>query len=181
MTDRHTHSGRCDSRWVRSGFWLSLLLLHGAALPSIGSALASPAGVADRLGLLVRLVGLTASALFFVLKVADVRWLRLRPGWRSAVAAVIVVALLHVGVVDRAVAGTLAVDPAPVGVVLFLGSLCHVDILRQAFGLILAILSAFGHSRREPHRRGMRWENARPPALEQFIASLGAPRAPPVC
>lgn len=181
MTDRQDHSGTSTRRWVRSGFWLSLFLLHGAALPSIGSALATPAGVADRLGLAVRLIALTASGLFFLLKVADLRWLRLRPGWRSAVAAVVVVALLHVGVVDRAIAGDVAIDPTQVGVVLFLGSLCHLDALRQAFGLILAILSAFGHSRREPHRRGMRWENARLPALEQIVASLGAPRAPPVC
>jgi hypothetical protein len=106
---------------LRRLFWVGILAIHLGAIPSLitkfllgdGGTLADAA---------FRGVGLLLTAAFCGLKVADVRWLRLRPGWRSTVAASLIVALLHVNVIERAQGGEAALAPGQLGVFLFVGS-----------------------------------------------------------
>jgi hypothetical protein len=101
-------------------FWIGMLLLHLPAMPSLWAMVLTSQGT-SLITALVRLVGLLASAAFFILKTIDVPWLRLRAGPRSAITGVLVIALAHVGVVDRAIGGTGGVSDSQV-VVLFLSS-----------------------------------------------------------
>lgn len=113
---RHRRFGLTSLIW-RLG-WLLMLVVHvGAILESWRALLGGPAGAGT--GALLRALALSGLAAFFVLKFIDVRWLRLAGGWRSKVAATIVVALLHVGVVERATGIEADLSPAHVGVVLF--------------------------------------------------------------
>jgi len=96
-------------------FWVLMLALHSLALPSV-LVTAATASVSEQLGLVPRIAGLALSAVFFGLKLLDVPWLRARTegkfaGWRCLIAAVLVVGLLHVGVLDRAIAGKTGMDP----------------------------------------------------------------------
>ncbi len=52
------------------------------------------------LGLLAQCIGLTASMLFFVLKFCDIAILRWRTDWRSCVALGLVIAVMHLGVLE---------------------------------------------------------------------------------
>ena len=105
ITFAHRHSPRTGrgSIYLRRSFWAGLLILHALALPSLFSTLAS-ASVAEQLPLIPRIAGLLLSAIYFTLKFVDVPWLRARQNWRTAVAAIMIVGLLHVGVLDRAFA-----------------------------------------------------------------------------
>jgi hypothetical protein len=96
--------------WLRRVFWTALLLVHTVSLPSVFYAVAST-DMAVRLAAMPRIAGLLLSAAFFVFKIIDVPWLRMRRGWRTAVAAILVVGLLHVGVLDRALGGEVGLDP----------------------------------------------------------------------
>lgn len=88
---------------VRRGFWALLLVLHVVGLRSAWASVLGGAAAGNDAGAYVRLADLAASLLFFLLKIADVPWLRLNPGWRSFVAGWTAVALLHTGVFQRAV------------------------------------------------------------------------------
>jgi len=94
---------------LRRAFWVALLVLHTLALPSLVTTAAS-ASVTEQLALVPRIAGLPLSAVFFALKFLDVSWLRARQDWRRVVAAVLIVALLHVGVIDRALTGQAGAD-----------------------------------------------------------------------
>jgi hypothetical protein len=98
-------------RAARRLFWVFMLVLHSLALPSLFASAAS-ATLTEQLALVPRVAGLAASAIFFVLKFLDVPWLRMRGDWRCLVAAVLVIGLLHVGVIDRAIAGPTGTDPS---------------------------------------------------------------------
>jgi len=94
-------------------FWLAMIVGHMPAIVSTYNA----AGVGElsfaRLSLLV------VSQVCFVLKLIDVRWLRLPADRHATLAVVSVLVLLHAGVVGRAAAGQ--ADDAPVWQVLRLG------------------------------------------------------------
>ncbi|MEK6675493.1 MAG: hypothetical protein AABZ47_07545 [Planctomycetota bacterium] len=81
-------------------FWAALLILHLAALPASWSSFGIAWSAKDWGTPAIRTAGLLLTAAFFILKVLDVAWLRLMPGWRSGVAAVTVVALIHVNVLE---------------------------------------------------------------------------------
>ena len=163
-------------------FWLSMFLVHAAALPALWSASGGEADFAVRLSLWSRLVALTASAGFFALKIIDVSWLRLKPGWRSGVAAVVVIALVHVGVVDRAVSGDLQYDSVHLGVVFFVGAWWQAETIKRLLGLALASLTPVRG--RRPLRFGLRlgraWEAAFQPLELVCIPSSIGPRSPPL-
>lgn len=80
---------------MRRLFWIGMVLLH-----SVGLYLAW-GRFGDNGSASIEVIGLSLSLAFFVLKVVDVRFLRLNPGWRSFVAASVIVALLHVNVLNR--------------------------------------------------------------------------------
>jgi hypothetical protein len=67
----------------------SFLVSWGAVLGGEGS-----------IGLLAQCIGLTASMIFFVLKVCDIAVLRWRTDWRSCVALALVIAVMHLGVLE---------------------------------------------------------------------------------
>jgi len=104
--------------------------LHLAGLVSIWSSGVDAAG-ADLGMLVVRSLALGLSACFFVLKLADVTWLRLRPGWRPFIVSLSVMALLHVNVARRAVDGELDYSPASMAALLFVGTLVESDGVRR--------------------------------------------------
>lgn len=168
------------ARWVRLG-WTLLLALH---LFSLVSALAwkqeaEPTAAADTLVCCVALLG---SIGFFILKIADVSWLRLRPGVHSWVAVTAVVALMHVNAVERAVLHGNTTSPLTFVAMLAGGSVIDAGAARRS-GLLW--LSTFWSSVPQRPRTPMmvrRWsgwfDNAW--ALRHcFLAFLGSPRAPP--
>ena len=170
---------------LKRAFWLFMLVFHVWAIRSAWFALDGLPGDAEWLSSGFRFLVLIGSAVFFALKIADVSWLRLKPGWRSAISSLVIVALLHVSVVDRAVEGELSYSPVHLGVVLFVGSLVEFDGLRRAMlrvrGLIahrLVALPSPAASYAHSHRRTY-LNTLRPP---RWLVSTGvlAPRAPPV-
>jgi hypothetical protein len=78
-------------------FWVSMLACHMPAW--IGACASALDGEFRLLGC----AGLTLTQAFFVLKLADVRWLRFGADRRTTVGLVAVVALLHAGVLERTV------------------------------------------------------------------------------
>lgn len=93
-------------------FWLAMLLVHAGAIASVGQSLFAQGLPSDLSALALRGFILLASALFFALKLVDVSWLRLKPGWRSSIASLVIVGLLHVGVIQRATEHALWDTPA---------------------------------------------------------------------
>ena len=167
---------------ARRLFWLSMFLLHAAALPALWSASGGEAEFTVRLSLLSRLVGLTVSAGFFALKIIDVSWLRLKPGWRSGVAAVVIIALLHVGVVDRAISGDFQYDFVHLGVVFFVSACWQAETIKRLLGLALASLTPVRGlcPLRSGLRLGPAWEAAFQPFELACIPSSIGPRSPPL-
>jgi len=117
---KKTRLGRFD---VAGGIWrlcwLLMLAVHVGAITESWLAVFRAGSLGAGSGALLRALALSGLAGFFVLKIVDVSWLRLTGGWRSKVAAGIVVALLHVSVVERATGIETDLSPAHVGVVLF--------------------------------------------------------------
>jgi len=172
-------SGR-QSVGARRVFWLGLLALHAAALPSIWGALKLPADASDHVALTLRLVAMSGSTLFFLLKILDVPALRFCPGWRSAVAAIVVVAVLHVGVVDRAITGEFETNPLHVKFVFFMGSLCCLDSLAACLRLVLAILTPVRVWRAQLHAAFDRvWYAVHPAPRAVLVPAYAGTRAPP--
>jgi len=170
---------------IKRAFWLVILVFHVGAIRSVWVALEGMSVDGEWLSSGFRFLALIGSAVFFALKIADVSWLRLRPGWRSAISSLVIVALLHVSVVDRVIEGELSYSPVHLGVVLFIGSLVEFDGLRRAMlrlrGLIvrhLVALSSPTASYAHSHRRTY-LNTLRPP---RWLVSTGvlAPRAPPL-
>jgi len=171
--------------WLGRLFWLSLLLLHGAAIPTLWEEFAGGASIAARLALFVRVTGLALSAAFFILKIVDVPWLRMRGGGRGVVTAVVIVALLHVGVLDRAVADTdFAADPSHLGLILFIGTIWQLDTIRRLIRTFMRLLVPIRLQRR--HHRvascGQRiWAILHAPVDLYLTPFYAGPRAPPAC
>ncbi len=165
-------------------FWLFMLVIHVGAVRSAVSSFVQPGVEYDRAIGLGRLLILSASAAFFVLKVVDVSWLRLKPGWRSWLASGLVVALLHVQVMKRASDGVL--DIAPTGTVAFLvfGTIFESQILFRGWRRLLkawvrwkalssgAIVQAWAFA------RFLFYDDYLPPRLH-IVANLVCPRPPP--
>ncbi|GEM_PF-1338419 len=111
---------RAHARRSRSGtatrrlFWAVMLLGHAPAL------LLAWQGVLAGEASWLRLAVLALSEIIFLLKLADVSWLRVRPGRGSVLAVSMAVVLLHAGVLRHvAVHG---IDNPNAWCVLFLGS-----------------------------------------------------------
>lgn len=156
-------------------FWVLMLGLHLGPILSLSGAFGTTTE-ADR-G--VRLALLLASSLFFALKIADVRWLRLLPGWRSTVVSVMVLALLHLGPIERA-AGTHLIG-GEAKLVLFAGGAFALDSVQCGLRRIrLAFVARFAQCRPRFSIAALARSDAlRPPRWWIDISHL-APRAPPV-
>lgn len=102
----HQTAGALVSRfgWLISPrmFWSAVLAGHLLAIPSLIEHFGSAERIGDYGAPVLRAIILAASAAFFVAKIRDVPWLRLRPGWRSTVSAALVIAFLHAGIVQHA-------------------------------------------------------------------------------
>lgn len=166
---------------LRRAFWSLMLLLHLG--PVVAALYSASSGATAELPLL-RLFVLLVSTAFFVLKLADVPSLRLKPGWRSAVAAVLVVVLLHVGVARRALSGEADIPPAPWAAVLVIGVVLDPRVVRR---LICRLVNWWAALLRESGaallhclvRRG--WESEPQPLLSTCLVTRAGPRAPPRC
>jgi len=165
-------------------FWAALLVMHLSALGSEWEALGAISG-SDAWGTSVlRTLALVASATFFALKIVDVPWLRLQPGWRSVVASLVVIGLLHLNVLERVTRTELSSGPAPLGIVLFAGTLIESDRLRRALSRLPSIADAALRLNMHPQRfvcglTGPAWDDAFKPRLMRIITQSVPLRAPP--
>lgn len=172
-----TSSSRIRHLW--RAFWMVVLLVHFIAL---GPLFESPTGGrAESFGTdLIRGGGLLLGVLFCALKLLDVSFLRLKPGWRSFVCASVAMALLHVGLLERAHGGRDAA--VPVGVVLFIGTFADVRAL-NAFVRKCVSAGAPPSSRDDAHVHLNPYlhtvEAAFEPVHLLFAPRTDVPRAPP--
>ena len=88
-TSRHNHP---IANALNRGFWALMLLAHAPALVSAWKFAIAEGLKADLLG---GCIFLTASMIFFALKIRGVAWLRFRADRRAFVALCLVVALIH--------------------------------------------------------------------------------------
>lgn len=167
-------TGRVASRL----FWALLLLIHVRALFGFVPIAAD----GEMFSFVARVVGLGLTAVFCGLKLVDVAWLRLVPGWRSAVAAWMVVALLHVGVLDRS--GALEVNDSAaqvalmVGVIGAFGSSMISNAVRRVFQSARR-RHAHSRTRVQPGPIGRAVACWFVPSSAVPILDVGPPRAPP--
>ncbi|HNQ21844.1 MAG TPA: hypothetical protein PKK06_01995 [Phycisphaerae bacterium] len=168
---------------LKSAFWAGLFLIHTVGVWSAWVALQGGVDEQTRVAVVVRLISLLASNVFFALKIADVRCLRLKPGWQSMVATTVAIGLLHVGAIGEAADLRVDCNPAPLGVVLFVGALCDTDLLRRTLRGWAAALApgcrrATGLDAEPLHRTGA-WLWTWQPAPLNVPPAYAGPRAPP--
>ena len=166
-----------NSRLLWRAFWVFMLALHLGPILTLAGVF-GPSGEPDR-G--VRLAMLAASALFFALKIADIHWLRVVPGWRSSVCSIMVLGLLHLGPVERA-AETKLLAGGEVRLALFAGGLLSVEAVRRGLRRIrVAFLArpAELRSRVRMPRFPLNLVDALRPPQRWIDLSHLVPRAPP--
>lgn len=122
MTTLPTTRSVCMKRLVSRAAWAAMLLLHVLLIPAAAAQLVSAIDVSDVVNGLGRIAALGLSIAFFALKTAGVPWLRVRSGWRPAVAFLAIAAILHFPAVTRGGASNDADSIAPFGAVLLLGA-----------------------------------------------------------
>ncbi len=176
------HSGTAFARLM----WVAMLVFHALAIPSLVSSFSSATVFAEFIGPVMRLVALVLSAAFFILKIVDVECLRLNGDWRSIVCIVVLVALVHVGVIDRALGSDLASDNAHIGFVIFAGmirwraairwALCHVQGLIDSVRLLRRQHGGFQFSF---GRFMSRVDEIVARYSQTYLPSYVGPRAPP--
>ncbi len=98
-------------------FWASMLIMHATPIHALALQVIHSSNSSAVAASLWSLLGLGLSAIFFVLKVADVSWLRRNPGWRSTVASALIIALIHVGVLAHSSTMNNYSPVAPIGVI----------------------------------------------------------------
>ncbi len=170
---------------VKRAFWLGMLVLHLGAIRSAAPTVFASAGVASPPDGGLRLFALSIAAIFFALKFADVPWLRLKRGWRSAIASLVIVALLHVNAVQRLAAGERMSSPTPLSAVLFAAVLVDVGaVRRQGLHLWNAVVRVSTDRARRRGRRSYPWNAAWPeaaiPPHSWLARTLLTPRPPPL-
>ncbi|MCC7293749.1 MAG: hypothetical protein IT449_16955 [Phycisphaerales bacterium] len=100
-------------------FWASALLVHLCAVPSILRHFSIAFVEGEYAAPALRALLLILSAAFFVLKILDLPALRFRGGPRSLFCAGLIVALLHLGILERSQESQNPLLPVRAGVVLF--------------------------------------------------------------
>ncbi|NOX57885.1 MAG: hypothetical protein GXP29_03390 [Planctomycetes bacterium] len=166
--------------------WLTLLVLHGLAIPGLIASISSGSDASGGVGLLLRIAGLSASAAFFVLKIIDVPWLRMNGSRRSIVSIILILVLMHVGAIDRAISVDVAPDYAYIGVVAVAGATRWRIAINRAFcRVMLRVFPKHLPSNDPPNGRfdagfGWTWADEIIARLSQtFLPSFSGPRAPP--
>ncbi len=185
LASRQPESPRMLSTvWRKRLFWSVLLSLHIVPLVTAmiqGSVVSTATSTAD---LMVRLVALGGSLGFFLLKIADVSWLQLRPGRASWIASVAVVLLLHVNTVQRNVFDANPTTPVPVMATLAAGALLDPRAVRRAvrelsFQLPRLCSANTGHCAVTCRWAG--WLDVVQSLLQRLLVARLSPRAPPLC
>ena len=169
---------------IKRAFWLFMLVFHVGAIRSAWSAFEGISGDAEWLSSGFRFLALLGSAVFFALKIADVTWLRLKPGWRSAVSSLVIVALLHVNVVDRAAAGEPISPPTPLSAILFVAVLIDGEAVRRRGARLwnLAVRAVVDPPRSlspRSYRHDALWPAELIPPRAWLVSGLLSPRPPP--
>jgi hypothetical protein len=154
-------------------FWIALFILHLSAIISLVSSQFEAWNPA-KTGEIVRVVALSLSAGLFLLKVMDVRCLRLRPGRRS---------LIHVGVIDRAITGDHEIDPACLTIVCVVGTLSNSEHVRQLLAAASSIVAPSGQPAwtLPPVRFDRLRDTILKPHERFLVPAYAGPRAPPTC
>lgn len=168
---------------ARRAFWVGMFALHAVAVPTMWSRIAEAVSEGGFLLGAARGAGFLASLLFFLLKVADVRWLRLRPGWRPATTAILTVALLHGDPVYRWASSDSPADFEPVVVLFVVGGALECEVFRRAVGrLAQQILGLLRTSRRHAGLRRGHTLYVRAESLLRLLIPFDrlVPRAPPI-
>ncbi len=169
---------------LRRLFWLVLLVLHAVAIRSAWSGSWAEGPGAEIAWPALRLLALILSSLFFTLKIADVAWLRLKPGWRPLVASLVVIGFLHVHAISRGAEGELAYSPAHLSVVLIVGTVFESKTVRRGFVRLAAFFRSpaetWASTRCSP-AAFHRWmtPDALRPAGALIAAGILTPRPPP--
>jgi len=185
---RNTNSrdgGRASTsvgRLAWRAFWTAVFVVHLLAFRSTVETLVlgDSASIGDAL---TRGLGLSLGITFCGLKLLDVQFLRLKPGWRSTVAAGVAIALLHVGALDRTPDHGGTISPSQVGVVLFVCAFVDVRALAAGIRQRLTVLKRLLHSEEahvhlNPYLRAV--EALFEPTQSSFEPCLVVPRAPPL-
>lgn len=188
VTQLSTTSGSQDGspilRASKRLFWLVMLLFHVGAIRAAWSGLFDPTAAPDWALGGIRLAVLIASAAFFALKIADVAALRLKSGWKPLVASIVVVALLHVNVLERAVESDSPYSPAPIAAMAIVGALVESSTLRRGLVRLSARLfrdeSVRCRSAVPSILASRRTARERIPYQLMSISGLLLPRPPPV-
>ncbi len=178
-----TRSSSCGLRGhVWRLFWVVLLAIHAGAVPTSVRGLPPFSDATLDAFTVFRFAGLLLAATFCLLKVADVSWLKIRPGWRGSVSIAVVLALLHVSAVQRAQEGDLTLTPSQVGVFLFVGTSVNLDLARRSIRVLVAELRAThdrGVADRPPAGATYASTPLQPPIDLDRLTSPLAPRPPP--
>lgn len=162
-------------------FWAAVFVVHLGALYAAFTCVS--AIEAAGLGAIVtRCLALSLSVAFCGLKVLDVPFLRLKPGWRSAISAGVAIALLHVGVLDHTPDRQSTVLPSQVGVVLFVGAFVDARTIaasmrRQLSFLRRVVRAEKVHVHLNPYLQAV--EACFEPFHSSYEPCLAVPRAPP--
>ncbi|NOT00117.1 MAG: hypothetical protein HOP29_05775 [Phycisphaerales bacterium] len=162
---------RAPCRWAIRFAWGLLLAAH---LYWLVSSLASPTATLSNQMLLA------ITCAFFVLKVADVAALRFRCTRRSLVAAVLVVALLHVGVIDRMGDGTSDLPPWILPAIVGTLTCTQLSVIGLVRRSVIRLALAFGLPR--PNWTRHYWQllsGVLVRRLQSAFGPLRIPRAPP--
>ncbi len=162
--------------------WAAILVMHLAAVPTVIGAVFFGQGDQQSIAAFTRLAGLLASAAFFVLKIIDLPCLRLKPGWRSTATALLIIGLLHLGVVERAIEGEVALSPHHLGVVLFAVAIGQARVTVPVTRWLRRFSAAPGLwrlRRHAPERLGHAWSQVWLALLSFFTPAVVGPRPPP--
>lgn len=174
------------ARTLRRAFWVFMIVLHVMFVRSAWASMHLGLEGATLFDAAVRIGGLCLSLLFFLLKLADVAWLRLKPGWRSMLVSLVLVVFVHANVLEQAAQDDWHAAPVKLGAVVGLAAVvaaerCLKQFVRTwaTFVRSLGVLLGSGIRPLRPacdfvHARGHHPQPAGPPAAHPL-------RGPPCC
>lgn len=174
---------RQHASWLlHRAFWALMLVIHFGALRAVDAVLSGAGAATDEQSAL-QIIALVSAAWFCLLKTFDVPWLRGNPGWRPKVASAVIVALLHVSVIERAASRDSAFSPAHLGVFLIGVTVAKRRVvarwLRRVRSCTVARSTSSSRHARHPEPFGMAWVRAFEPILVYLRAGPLGLRAPP--